>query len=98
MRKHYPRNKTHTLDFTLDEVEILIEGYCIPGQEPVTCRAPEDCDPGYPGEVEDLTVYLYNQKEKLDITRFLDEAILQTLSDELLDDYCDYDVAAYEGY
>ena len=87
---------------TFIELEIEITGYCAPGYAPITHRAPEDCDPGDPGGVDDFHVYLRCKgKPDLEITDYLTDKQIETLKDELMEDHVDcfnYDNdAAYEA-
>lgn len=98
-----PKSKNWTNE---TEMEILlnleVEGYCTPGYEPITNRAPEDCDPGEAGMVEDFAAYITRKDgTRIDITEFLSPSDNETLKSDLMTDYVDsfyYDNdAAYEA-
>ena len=96
MKRHRtPGCGYHTIESDI-EFEIEVSGYCEPGYAPITNRAPEDCDPGCPDEIEDFHVYLTkieNRRivKRLDITEFVDKDTIESLKEDLMEDHCDYD-------
>jgi hypothetical protein len=101
MKKRSITPAYHSLDYELDTcLKLEVEGYCEPGYPPVTNRAPEDCDPGDPGGVEDFHVYLTAPgKERLEITAYLTSDDIENIKQDMMHDFCDYDDndAAYEA-
>lgn len=84
MRKH----NQHSMDTEVYlELDATVEGYCTPGAPAVTNRAPEHCDPGYPGEVDNLKVYITLRGKEIDITSLLGRCALDELKEDLLEDY-----------
>jgi len=96
IKPKYPRSGSHELE-AMDEFEILVTGFCIPGHAPITNRAPEDCDPGDPGEIEEFAVYIVNGNSKINITPILTKAQREYWEDSLMEDYLDYEKAYAEG-
>jgi len=75
---------------TYIEVDVDIDGYCHPGYAPITHRAPEDCDPGCPDEIEEFKCLLKAEgKPDIDITDYLTKEQRSQLEEELMDDYID---------
>ena len=101
MRRRPISDKYHSMEAQIEPLlDVEVYGYCIPGHAPITNRAPEDCDPGEPSDVEDFHVYLVKKNGvKLDITNWLHADEISNLKDDLMEDHCDYDDndAAYEA-
>lgn len=88
-RRSQPKAGNHKLDGCI-ELEIMTRGYCEPGHAPITHRAPEDCDPGCPDNVEDFKVMLTSKDlPDLDITDYIDKDTIESLKDDLLEDHRD---------
>ena len=95
MKRRKPDPGYNTLKIKLDTcLNIEVEGYCEPGYE-----ATRD-DPGSPDSTEDLHVYLVAEgKDRLEITDYLSQSDIDSIVEDLVYDFCDYDDgdAAYEA-
>lgn len=78
-----------TIELDLDDLEISIVaiGQPIAEVKGNLYGLPENCFPNEPAYVEDLVVFLVNKnKERLDITDFLSDKILDEINDLILEE------------